>query len=407
MKNKLKNFLKNLLIYFFVGVAFLISRRKKREGISSLNMIKKILIIKPDGIGDFILFTPFLRELRKNAPEAKIVLICTPSVSNLAELCPYLNKIRVFKFEIVKFKKLPLYLLKMLKFVLFNLREKFNMGILGRWGIDYYYASLFLFFTKTKIKIGYSEKVDPMKAEKNKNFDKFFDIVMKDSYLHHEVIHNLNILKNLGGKIYSDDLEIWINEQDKEYASEVLKGIKNRFLIGICIGANAENKKWPVEYYLKLSDFLIKNYNTIILILGGNEDIERGEFLAKKLKYNVKNLCGKTTLRECAALFQKVNLCIGNDTGLIHIAAAVKTPCVVISCHAKEGTLLSERSPHRFHPWKTEYIIIQPDKFTSPCKKECMINYPHCILNVSPDKVIKKVQEFIKIHGLIKNEENN
>ena len=108
------------------------------------------------------------------------------------------------------------------------------------------------------------------------------------------------------------------------------------------------------------------------------------------------NTVGQTTLRQTAALLKHCSLFIGNDSGPMHIAAAMKTSVIEISCHPRSGDTCHPNSPTRFSPWGTESIVLQPEQHKKPCQRGCEMDYPHCILNVHIDSVINACNKLIK-----------
>ena len=82
--------------------------------------------------------------------------------------------------------------------------------------------------------------------------------------------------------------------------------------------------------------------------------------------------------------------------GPMHLAAAVGTPVVEISCHPLHGSVVHHNSPKRFGPFGVPHIVLQPEKPLPPCSDGCTATQAHCILNVSVMHVRKAVEKFIK-----------
>ena len=109
------------------------------------------------------------------------------------------------------------------------------------------------------------------------------------------------------------------------------------------------------------------------------------------------NLVGKTTLRETEAIVSLTDYYLGNDTGVMHMAAACQIPCLVLYREAadKENIspgCLSEFA--RFSPWQTNSVILRPDHQLDDCAAKepiygwCHSHEPHCITQITPQEII-------------------
>jgi heptosyltransferase-2 len=165
----------------------------------------------------------------------------------------------------------------------------------------------------------------------------------------------------------------------------------NNQLIGICPGAEyGRAKKWSPEYYAKvLTYFLNKNNNSIGLIFGSNKDsLTAQEVLnniPKELHDRIRDLTGKTTLTQAIDLLAKTSFVICNDSGLMHISAAVNAKLVAIF-----GSTSTKYTP----PNTKTAIIIESYEKCHPCfKRECKLGTYQCLQNIKPEMVIQKIEE--------------
>lgn len=98
-----------------------------------ISKYEKILLVRLDEIGDVVLMTPLLREMRSNYPEADITLIVKPQVYNLVELCPYVNKVMTFDRYEGRFSFI-LNIIKAFRYAkVFLWKEKYDLVIVPRW----------------------------------------------------------------------------------------------------------------------------------------------------------------------------------------------------------------------------------------------------------------------------------
>ncbi len=364
---------------------------------------KKILIVRLDEIGDIVLTIPFIRELRRNLPDAWITLIVKPEVYNLVELCPYVNDVQIFDKNVPRSRPETVQLHRHVRAIRLASKylwsKKFDLAIVPRWDADYYHATFLSYFSGAPWRVGYSETVIAHKKEINKDYDSLLTHAIKDGTLKHEVEHNLDVIRFLGGQVLDDRLELWLSEGDMAFAKDLLRGHgakSNDLLIAFAPGAGAGKRMWPINRFAQLGSWLQNAYRARILIIGGPGEEALGHELKQLLGSNAVNTADQTTLREAAALLSHCQLFIGNDAGPMHMAAAVNMPIIEISCHPRTGSPYSANSPKRFGPWKTISTILQPDFPQPPCTDECIADHPHCILGVTVERVKRAAEKHLK-----------
>ena len=263
---------------------------------------------------------------------------------------------------------------------------------------SYYHATFLAYFSGAPWRIGYSETVIKHKKELNKDYDLLLTHAIKDDTLKHEVEHNLDVIRFLGGEILDDRLELWLSEEDIAFAKNLLNnhGVKpDDLLVAFAPGAGASKRMWPIERFAQLGSWLQSTHKARILIIGGPREEVLGQELKQSLGSRAINAAGKTTLRETAALLCQCQVFVGNDAGPMHMAAAANVPIVEISCHPKRGSAWSSNSPLRFRPWKINYVTVQPVIPIPPCKDECTANHPHCIAGVSVESVKRAAEKML------------
>ncbi len=375
----------------------------KDKGTSS-TLIKNILIIKLDGIGDFVLLTPFIRELRKSHIKSNITLVVNPTVQSLAENCPYVDDVIAYDGW-VKSKECTLFE-RIKRVELFAKRifvnKRYDLAIVPRWDEDSYGAAFLTFFSKAKRRIAFSESVNSRKRISNKNFDRMFTEVFFDKTIKHEVEHNLYMLKALGYEFKNKDLELWSNIEDRQYVREMMaqRNIqKDDQLIGVGISAQNPKRVWDFNNYKKLINYIgYKNKKCKFFLLGGPEAIESAQQIVDGILYdNTINLVNQTTLMQIAALLENTHLYIGNDTGIMHMAAAMDNFVCEISSFPINGKNSSPNSIKRFGPWGRNYLAIQPKFGLDDCVEECNKNYAHCINTITVTDVI----HLLKVNNII------
>lgn len=372
-------------------------RRKSRVGV--LSAVQKMLIIRLDDIGDMVLTTPFIRELRRSVPKAWITLVVKPSAYDLVRHCPYLD-------EVLAYDPGPLgygpSLRRTWQAVQFAARflwtRRFDLAVIPRWDADLYYATFVTYWSGAPWRVGYSEQVIKHKQTMNKGYDSFLTHVLLDTVVKHEVERNLDILRFIGGHVQDESLELWPLEADVEQARAILPAGRDQFadlIVAIGPGAGAPSRQWSLVNFLNLGEWLQEEYQARIVIVGGESERSLGEELKKGLGEWAINATGRTSLRELGVLLKSCHLYVGNDSGPMHVAAAAGVPVIEISCHPSKGAEELSNSPRRFRPWRVPSQIIQPESQSTMCRESCMMAYAHCINQIDVDQVKQVISSWL------------
>jgi heptosyltransferase-2 len=399
MKSKFKNsysyliFLQTALAFVLGRILNLISAKDVKQK-KNKEEIKKVLVLKTDGIGDFILATPLLRELRAMMPKAQITLVVNPAIYNLIELCPYVDKILTYCQSLPNYISPFILPWRSFKLGYCNLRhQKFDLALVPRWDMDTNYSTYAAYFSFSKRRVGYTEHINSRKQLVNKGFDLMFTDVIYDEKPGHEVEKNLDFIRYLGGKPSSDFIELWMNSEDEKFADSMLANLSTKMLVAFCPGAGKASRQWPSDRFIELGKWLKNACDSSLIIIGGTKDQIIGKYIKDALDPGIIDLTGRTNLRQTAALLKRCHLYVGNDTGAMHMAAASGVPVVEISCFPVDGPNWHWNSPHRFGPWKVSHKILQPKKIFSDFSDTFSEKHLSHIHEISIGQVQDAVQE--------------
>lgn len=352
----------------------------------------KIIVFRLDGIGDVVLNTPMLRELRRNHPFSLIVLVVSKHAFFLMKNCPYIDEIYSFDQGIFgtypmayKLQKAQQYMEGIVK------GRNFDIAIVPRFDADYYGASLLALFSNAEFRIGYSESVRPNKKRINKNYDKLFSCTLKIGDVKHEVQRNLDVLRSIGDVVCNDLPELWVSDIEIKKAKELFHswGISgNKLLVAVGIGASVQVKRWSSANFAELIQKLhIKNNKLVFLLIGGSDAREAAQEIKQSLvEYWCIDLVNKLSLPELTAVLRFAAVYVGNDTGPMHMAAACGCKCLEISRFPLDGDCACQASDKRFSPYKVSCKIVNTEHGDTSEQEE----YTDTIERVSVASVLKE-----------------
>lgn len=351
-----------------------------------------VALVNWENLGDFVLFSSVIRETKENFPRSKLFVVAQKENAGLVDFCPYVDRwIWVKGHQTPKsgegHGKATSYGRKMFETYIALLRH-------GKGKVDFLIGPDWLLvddpshFTENFIFRHVNVKRNSLTETALRNHQMYRDHS-------HQVERMLSILEMFGLNVSSDEIENWTIPENR--MKPVIRNQPNRRKnILISLGAGQLRRNWPLENILTLIPMLVKEFPDVDLTILGPRSFNTQKFTdAFSDLGNVTNLIGKTSLSEVTELMLDADLMISNDSGLVHIAATLKLPCVVVSAHPLNGDPWHLHSPNRYHPWKTKYIELQPEFLLSPCVGSCQADYPHCIAEVRPLEVFEACKSLL------------
>lgn len=376
-------------------------RRKGRD--IDLSQVMGVLVVRLDEIGDVVMTSPLLRELRRALPAGWITLVVKPGMYNLVEFCPHTNEVLTYEWHTAEqLRELRRHGRALRLAWRYLWPRHFDLAVLPRWDVDCHHGSFVAYFSGAPWRVAYSERVSDHKGRPNRGFDGLFTHVLDDHTLKHEVERNLDVLRCLGGSVQEDRLELWLGPEDEVSAEQCLQSHRVQpgdLVIAFGPGAGSPTRMWPLANFLELGEWLSKQDHARILVIGGKGEEPLGQALRRQLGETVINVVGQTTLRQAGALLKRCQLFVGNDAGPMHLAAAAGVPVVEISCHPQDGDPLHYNSPRRFGPWGVPHRILQPETAREPCSKGCLAGQAHCIASIGIGQVKEAMLAALSGHG--------
>ncbi len=359
-----------------------------------------ILIICLNAIGDSVLYSAMVRELRRNYPQCRITIIVTPLVYHLWELCPYVN--RVLRLPYHPSEPFAVYFPRFVEFCQKELLSRhFSLSLCPQWSDDKRPMNLLAYMSGARERYGISDKSILAYQNTFSLIDQWESLlthpVVTPVSLLHEAQRALYLVESLGGTVSAEQCEVWTGQEDEFHSRQGL-GVDKYVVLGI--GAGAANRKYPLEQWVVALTDIYAQYHIPFAVCGGKAEEEDGKYLQQNLPGGcIINMTG-ISLRETAAVIKNSRLYLGNVTGLMHMAAAAGRPVITLFREAKErpqapAGIFSEST--RFAPWQAEAIVLQPAKTVGKCGDSviyggCHAEEAHCIAAISPQEIVKAFQ---------------
>lgn len=381
---------------FFPWIFFLWLRRGLTDGRRYVESPRRICIIRLDEIGDFVLFTPFLRALRNTFPQAEITLVVNPVVMGIASSCTFVDRLEVFD---AKRRGIFWPLALPVRSYLFPKRKYFDWAINGRFDSDFRYAASWIVAgTGAPVRLGWSVSAGRRPAILDAGKDLLYSSVFKVAPIH-ELDKALALASYVGCNVEGERAvpELQAGAGIRSALPE-RKSSRKEIRLMLFPGGSYANKKWSLDRYISVLREISLTYPLQVILVGGPSEKGDAEILKSSLPEAI-DLCGEISLQELYATATHCDIYLGSDSGPAHLAAASGMCALVLFRSPASLPPDHQHSVQRFLPRGEGAIeFCQPAIPTLPCTETCQSSRPHCILQISEFAVFAKLEKIIEQH---------
>jgi lipopolysaccharide heptosyltransferase II len=339
-----------------------LSRPLRPAGPLALPAAPRILLIRPDHIGDLLFATPALRLLRQALPDAYLAALVGPWGKAVWEPNPHLDEQIVCEFP--GFTRQPkasaLAPYRAVWEWAQELRsQRFDLAIVLRF--DHWWGALLAYTAGIPRRLGYAiPECQP-----------FLTAALPYVEQRHEVQQNLTLVQEAireSGRTAPEDaldLEFTIVAPDRDYAAAYLARLgpaTDQPWVAIHPGAGAAVKLWQPEAWAQVADALVQRVEVRIVITGSRAELDLAWSVYAHMQADALVAAGDTTLGQLAALFQHCRLVLGPDCGPLHLAVATGTPTV---------HLYGPVDACKFGPWgePDKHLVLTSGRACIPCNR--------------------------------------
>lgn len=342
--------------------------------IPDFKKINKALCIKPRGIGDVVLSTVVLENLKAANHNIKIDYLTEAFAKPVLENIPLINNIVAYK------KSDSLYsIIRKVR------NEKYDM-VLDLWSNPR--TAQITFLSGAKYKVGY--------AYRGRKYA-YNILSVSDRGDYHAAEHNLVLLKSIGVQIISSKTHYHVSEDEKAIASKFFnENIKpDSSVVGIIPSGAWASKRCDKDKWVEICNAVLQYYKVKFLILWGPGDKEDADYIQTRLSDHCLP-APETSIREMSALINECDMIISNDSGPMHISAAIGVPTI---------GLFGPTNPKAHRPYsQNSGYVIKEDLFCIICNKLiCPYNH-ECMKELPVEKIISLIQNLgIKLKSNFRN----
>lgn len=322
--------------------------------------LRKILVIKPSSLGDVVHSLPFLNALRDGFPKAEIHWIIAKGLEGLLEGHPMLNKLWIINKDDWKRIKAVRTTIKELRSLFKSLKAERYDIVIDLQGL--LRSGILAKATGAPVRIGFKEAREGSRI--------FYTHTVKADRDVHAVDRYLEMAKFLGCDTSEVKFPFPLSFTSFAAGEPVRGGqlspasgglsfqLPDKYAV-IVPGARWETKRWSPERFGQLASMMhVKS-----IVVGGESDADIAGIVIRNSDGNAISATGKTTLKELIELMRNARFVVTNDSGPMHIAAALNVPVFAI---------FGPTNPLRTGPYGNRHVVIRRELECSPCyKKKC------------------------------------
>jgi lipopolysaccharide heptosyltransferase II len=330
---------------------------------------QRILLVLQGSIGDVTRALPLAGLLRAGYPEAFIAWSVEPVSAPLVQGNPAIDEVILFDrshwwtssgdfLRRVRRRKFDLVL---------DLQRHLKSGIISR-------------LSGAPHRLGF-HRADA------KECNWLFNNLFIDEYGNHisKLDHYLKFAEYLGIPKSPLRWDFALSDAERRGVDNLLSDVDGSFAT-LFVGTRWESKNWFADQIAACADLLRREYQLRVVLLGGANDRELAEQSLALNNQGIVNLTGRTSLRDAIGIIDRAKIAVGPDTGLMHIAAALKVPVI---------SLWGASDPARTGPHGFENLAIKGVATCSPCyRKDCSIGR-QCMRSIGIEEIAAKLKRAI------------
>jgi lipopolysaccharide heptosyltransferase I len=332
---------------------------------------ERILVIKPSAIGDIVHSLPILNLVRKKWPAAKISWLVTPTCAGILDGHPQIDEVIIFdRKKLGSAWRRPKMMWRLSKFMRGLKDHRFDM-VIDMQGL--LRSGWMSWRTGAKLRVGFGNARELGWM--------FYTHRVQTSWTKHAIDRYLDLAVDLGCERGPVEFVFPTTDEDRATVAAMLPDGK-RFAV-LLPGTNWMTKRWPVKHFAEIVKPLREKYGLETIVAGSPADSQLAEQIGGM------NLCGKTNLRQLVALLERADLVIANDSGPMHIAAALGRPLV---------TAFGPTNADRTGPFGRMDTVIRVDIPCSPCySRTC--SHRSCLEWLKPEAVVEAAGVQLSVGG--------
>lgn len=353
---------------------------------------RRVLAIRIDNLGDVLVTTPAIHAIRESLPQAELTLLASPVGAQVGRLNPDLDDVLVYQSpQMDPWACLPHD----------STREQQMIALLRQQCFDA--AVIFTSFRQCPLVPAYLCYLADIPLRAAASIEGPGSLLTTrhkhPERLMHEVERGLDLVAALGMSTTSTDLVLHVPDTlrfpsadlriDQRRAAKRAQhvGLDDRPLVVLHPGCSMPARTYPWEQFAAIADVLVEQLGAQVALTGGPDERDLVARVCGRMRHQALNLAGHLSFAELCALIEAADLTITNNTGPMHIAAALHTPVVAL--------FALTNPPEQWRPWRVPHRLLFHEVPCRLCYSRVCPYGHECLRLVTPEQVLAAATELL------------
>lgn len=348
---------------------------------------KRALAVRLDNLGDVLVTTPALHAIKESLPTATLTLLASPVGVQVARLNPDLDDLIVYSAPWMD----PWHILPQQ-----SQREQQMIETIRERQFDG--AIIFTSFRQSPLPAAYLCYLADIPLRVAASIDGPGSLLTTrhkhPEHMMHEVERGLDLVGAIGLETNDLDLVLNVPDEARKHIDDIFAGIHAHHSPRVVVhpGCSMPARTYPWEMYVEAIDLLVAQLGATVFLTGAGDERELVECIFGHLQEHTRravySLAGELPFPALCALIEAADLTITNNTGPMHISAAVKTPVVAL--------FALTNPPEQWGPWRVPHRLLNVDVPCRICYSRVCPYQHECLRLVTPQMVVDAASELLR-----------
>lgn len=348
--------------------------------------VRKVLLVRLDNLGDVLLMTPAFHAIKNAFPQAHLTLLTSSVGEQVGKLDPDIDEAIVYEAPWVDpWQQLPQDSTREQQMIARLRAEHFDAAI------------IFTSFHQSSLPAAYMCYLADIPLRLAASIDGPGSLLTTrhkhPEQMMHEVERGLDLVSALGIETTEQDMVLRVPGKDMQVVEDMLygEGITGHPLVVVHPGCSMPARTYPWEMYADVVNLLLEQLHACVVLTGGKDERDLTARIMQQVRPEYRTytlaLAGKLPFAQFCALIQKADLTITNNTGPMHVAAALKTPVIAL--------FALTNPPEQWRPWHVAHRLLYHDVPCRICYSRVCPYQHECLCLVSPQMVVDAARELL------------
>lgn len=356
---------------------------------------RRILCIRLDSLGDVIMTSPAVAAVKQSIPGRHVTLLTSSSGAQAGRLMPCIDQVWAYEAPWMKGMVSDASSVQDHRLITRLRHNAFDAAILFTvYSQSPLPAALMCWLADIPLRVAHCRE-NPYHL-----LTDWIPEPEPDMCVRHEVRRQLDLVRHIGIQVTNEHLTLHVPDAAFNRLDEILGPLRHTIdgAVVVHAGATAASRRYPAEQFAVAADLLTRTIDGPIIFTGVESERSLVESIRARMKTPSYSLVGSLQLQELAALLTRVRVLISNNTGTVHVAAAIGTPVV---------DLYALTNPQHT-PWHVPHRVLFHDVPCKFCyKSTCPLEHHDCLRLVTPNEIVDATLELLNLKTGSSSEEGS